>query len=190
MMISALALTLAVGMTAVDEKPLVCPIMGSPVSKDAPRVEYAGTSFGFCCAGCDAGFGKDPKAALKKNEKSASPIGEFLFDPVSHKRIKKEQAKGTVDFQGVRFHFATEENMKAFQADSKKYALAPKKESLSCPVMGEAIATYSAASEYVDYEGVRYYICCAGCTPAFEKNPAKYAGKAIKDPAVIAQKKA
>ncbi|WP_442914941.1 YHS domain-containing protein [Leucobacter komagatae] len=26
-----------------------------------------------------------------------------------------------------------------------------------------------------DHEGERYYFCCAGCGPAFDSDPAKYA---------------
>ncbi|MDQ0821737.1 YHS domain-containing protein [Arthrobacter sp. V4I6] len=28
---------------------------------------------------------------------------------------------------------------------------------------------------YRDYEGQRYWFCCAGCGPAFDADPAKYA---------------
>ncbi|PJI36798.1 hypothetical protein CTI14_72325, partial [Methylobacterium radiotolerans] len=28
---------------------------------------------------------------------------------------------------------------------------------------------------YRDHEGTRYYFCCAGCGPAFDADPAKYA---------------
>ena len=185
MLIASLALTVALA----QSKPLVCPMMGEAVAKDSPVVEYAGAAYAFCCAGCDSSFAKDPKAAIKANEKSTSPIGAFLFDPVSHKAIKADKAKGSVDYMGTRYYFESVANLEAFNKDAKKYTTAPKKESLSCPVMGEAIATYSKASSYVDYKDVRYYICCAGCEPAFAKDPAKYAGKKVSDPKPIAQKK-
>lgn len=184
MLIASLALTVALA----QSKPLVCPMMGEPVGKDSAVVEYAGTSYAFCCGGCDTSFAKDPKAAIKANEKSASPIGAFLFDPVSHKAIKADKAKGSADYMATRYYFESAANLEAFNKDPKKYTAAPKKESLSCPVMGEAIATYSKASSYVDYKDVRYYICCAGCEPAFAKDPAKYAGKKVADPKPIAQK--
>jgi YHS domain-containing protein len=188
MVLTTFALALSIGITA-DAKPLVCPMMGSPVAKDSPVVEYAGSAYAFCCAGCDAGFSKDPKAALKKNEKNTATIAVFLFDPVSRNAIKPDKAKATTDFKGTRYYFESEANLEAFNKDSKRFTTAPKQESLSCPVMGEKIASYSKASSYVDYKDVRYYICCPGCLPAFTADPDKYAGKAVGEPTAIAQKK-
>jgi len=48
----------------------------------------------------------------------------------------------------------------------------------TCPVMeGTPVnkATAEAAGLFRDYEGERYYFCCAGCGPAFDADPAKYA---------------
>ncbi|MEX5275345.1 MAG: hypothetical protein DI613_20135 [Kocuria rhizophila] len=47
-----------------------------------------------------------------------------------------------------------------------------------CPVMaGTPVvkAEAEAAGLYRDYEGQRYWLCCAGCGPAFDADPAKYA---------------
>jgi YHS domain-containing protein len=50
-------------------------------------------------------------------------------------------------------------------------------ESVTCPVMGGAAKKKSseAAGLYRDYDGNRYWFCCAGCGPAFDADPAKYA---------------
>ena len=40
----------------------------------------------------------------------------------------------------------------------------------SCPVMGGKINK----ALYVDYEGQRIYVCCAGCIPKIKNDPAKY----------------
>ena len=48
----------------------------------------------------------------------------------------------------------------------------------TCPVMtGSPVskATAEAAGLFRDYEGERYYFCCAGCGPAFDADPARYA---------------
>lgn len=48
----------------------------------------------------------------------------------------------------------------------------------TCPVMvGSTVSKRAAeaAGLYRDHEGERYYFCCAGCGPAFDSNPAKYA---------------
>ncbi|WP_426737473.1 hypothetical protein [Plantibacter sp. 2H11-2] len=47
-----------------------------------------------------------------------------------------------------------------------------------CPVMtGRTVvkATAEAAGLVRDYDGNRYWLCCAGCGPAFDANPARYA---------------
>ncbi|MEB4613635.1 hypothetical protein [Leucobacter sp. M11] len=48
----------------------------------------------------------------------------------------------------------------------------------TCPVMvGNAVdkAAAVAAGLFRDFAGERYYFCCAGCGPAFDADPAKYA---------------
>lgn len=57
-------------------------------------------------------------------------------------------------------------------------AKSPKKPaavSAVCPVMNAKIANVSKASGKSVYKGKTYYFCCAGCKPAFDKNPAKFA---------------
>ena len=46
---------------------------------------------------------------------------------------------------------------------------------LACPVMKTVIASPAKAVGFSDYKGTRYYFCCGGCKPAFDKSPAKYA---------------
>lgn len=46
---------------------------------------------------------------------------------------------------------------------------------LACPVMKTVIASPAKAVGYSDYKGTRYYFCCGGCKPAFDKSPAKFA---------------
>ena len=46
---------------------------------------------------------------------------------------------------------------------------------LVCPVMKSTVASAKKAAGFSDYKGIRYYFCCAGCKPSFDKNPAKYA---------------
>jgi YHS domain-containing protein len=42
-----------------------------------------------------------------------------------------------------------------------------------CPVMKEEVEDVAGAA-YSDYKGKRYYFCCPGCKPKFDKNPEKY----------------
>ncbi len=51
----------------------------------------------------------------------------------------------------------------------------------ACAVMPKdviSIADAEKAGHYSDYKGKRYYFCCPGCKPSFDKNPAKYAATA------------
>lgn len=43
----------------------VCPVLGNPVSDGVEPVKYKGKLYGFCCAGCDTKFAKDPEKYLK-----------------------------------------------------------------------------------------------------------------------------
>jgi YHS domain-containing protein len=64
----------------------------------------------------------------------------------------------------------------AMAAKSKESAK-PKTE-VKCAVMKDHSVKISEATgkkAYADYKGNRYFFCCAGCKPDFEKNPAKYA---------------
>lgn len=70
----------------------------------------------------------------------------------------------------------------AVTADGRKDLLAPPTEELAeCPVMvGSTVvkADAEAAGLFRDYEGARYYFCCAGCGPRFDADPAKYVATA------------
>ena len=70
----------------------------------------------------------------------------------------------------------------AVSADGRKDLLAPAAGGMAeCPVMVGSpvvIADAEAAGLFRDYEGTRYYFCCAGCGPAFDADPAKYAAAA------------
>lgn len=160
---------------ALSQQPaLKCPVMGSAIAPNSPSVEYYGSRFQFCCGGCDANFAKAPEEFLKTQRSAKNTVGVFLFDPVSRQRLDLERAKATADFDSIRYPFATEANKAAFLAAPQKFATRPKREALYCPVGKEAVPTYSKASDYVDHDGVRWYMCCAGCGGPFEKDPTKY----------------
>ncbi|MCS6775325.1 MAG: YHS domain-containing protein [Chloroherpetonaceae bacterium] len=49
---------------------------------------------------------------------------------------------------------------------------------ISCAVMkGDMVNIKEATARkmYADYKGNRYFFCCPGCKPKFEKNPEAYA---------------
>lgn len=60
----------------------------------------------------------------------------------------------------------------AEEAEKKEEAPVLKAQT-ACPVMGGKINKTS----FVDHEGQRIYVCCAGCLPPLKKDPAKYIAK-------------
>ena len=50
----------------------VCPVMGNAVNPNAPTVQYKGKTIGFCCAGCDKTFQKDPDKYMKNLSEDGS----------------------------------------------------------------------------------------------------------------------
>lgn len=45
---------------------------------------------------------------------------------------------------------------------------------LVCPVTGETVASVKDSAGSSTYKGKKYFFCCAGCKPMFDKEPAKY----------------
>lgn len=176
MIISALIFTSAVLHSNLQAAPICCPVMGGPVAKGQAVTEYNGVRFTYCCAGCDTEFAKDPSAAIEKSAKAGKTVGVSMFDPISMKKIDIDKAKGGFsDYKGIRFYFDNADEKAAFDKEPKKYGMMPKKEALYCPVMNSPVKSYDKASGYADYDGVRYYFCCAGCDTKFAAEPAKFA---------------
>jgi YHS domain-containing protein len=153
---------------------LSCPVMGGPVAINSKIVEYAGASYSFCCPGCEASFAKSPAKFVETQAKAKKTAGVFLFDPVSRQRLELYKAQATSDFAGIRYPFASKENRKKFLANPNIFTKTPPKEALYCPVGKEVVPSYAKASDYVDHNGVRWFMCCAGCGGPFENDPAKY----------------
>jgi YHS domain-containing protein len=180
MIVTALAL-MSVSIAAQDTSAvatapaLTCAVMGGKVAADGPAVDYKGVRYSFCCNMCQGGFQKNPDKAITADRNKGKTIGLALFDPVSGSRMTAKLAKATEDYNGVRYLFASADEKTTFDADRAKFTAMPEKEALYCPVEKEKIAGYSAAGSYRDYEGVRYYFCCAGCPEEFTKKPADYA---------------
>ena len=160
------------------QSPLSCAVMGSPISgKGSGSIDYNGARYTMCCAGCDAGFKATPDKFLKQSAEKKKTVGIFLYDPTTGIKLDAKNAKGTSDFGGLRYYFASEESKKSFDADPKKFAAQPKKEALWCPVMNHALADYTKAGAYVDQGDTRYYLCCAGCMGKMKDKPAEFAAK-------------
>ena len=168
------ALLLPVAVRAEEAGSYACPVLGTAiesVTKDTLSFDYKGVRYYFCCESCKPQFDKTPDKFLKDNKGKIN--GVSLFDPLTTKRILPEKAAAHSDLGGVRYFFASPDEKTTFDKEPKKYA-APKKELLFCPVSNEVVEAYAKAPDYSDYNGTRYYFCCDGCKPQFDKNPAKY----------------
>lgn len=183
-MFTTLAALAVLGQAQVP--PMTCAVNNNDHAREDLFLEYAGHKVNFCCEHCVEGFEKTPAKFIETSAKNKVTVAEFYFDPVTHKKVNFKRARGTSDYMGVRYYFATADNKAAFDKDPKKFATAPKKESLHCPVMDQPVASYSKADSYVDFEGVRYFMCCAACLDPMQKEPAKYAKTAkVTEPKVI-----
>jgi YHS domain-containing protein len=171
------AVLLPASVRAEETGPVSCPVLGTKidaVTKDNQSSDYKGVRYYFCCNGCKPQFDKDQTKFLKDAKNKDKVLGISLFDPVTTKRLTPEKATTHSDFGGVRYFFAKEDDKKTFDKEPKKFTTAPKKDVLFCPVSNELVASPTEASDYSDYQGARYYFCCAGCKPQFDKSPDKY----------------
>jgi YHS domain-containing protein len=172
------SISLVVALMGQDVPPTACPIMGEPATAKVSRVVYNGVEVGFCCAGCDVTFKKDPAKALKKASGNKLTVGTFLFDPISKNRIEPKKGMSYSDYAGVRFYFESGANKAAFDKDPKSHWTWTERESVNCPVMSGNAVTAVKAAGYLDHKGVRYYICCEGCAKPLKADPAKFAAAA------------
>jgi YHS domain-containing protein len=173
MLITTLA-TLIIGQAA----PLACPVMGSPIKgKGSGAYDYNGARYTMCCGGCDGAFKAEPGKFLKQATEKKLVVGTFQYDPTTGVQILAKDAKGSSDFGGLRYYFASADGKKAFDAEPKKYTVQPKKEVLWCAVMNHDLPDYKSAGAYVDSGETRYYVCCGGCLGKMKENTAEYVAK-------------
>lgn len=160
------------------QAPLSCAVMGSPVKgKGSGSYDYNGARYTMCCAGCNGTFEKTPEKFVKQATEKKWTVGASLYDPTTGVKVQANEAKGSSDFGGLRYYFASAEAKKTFDANPKKFAVQPKKEALWCPVMNHAIPSYKEAGAYVDKGDTRYYLCCSGCLGKMNEKPAEYMAK-------------
>jgi YHS domain-containing protein len=167
--------------------------MGSAIhGKGAGAFDYNGARYTMCCGGCPAPFQADPAKYLKKAADTKLVVGESLYDPTTGIKIDAKKAKGSSDFAGLRYYFASADAKKAFDADPKQFATQPKKESLWCPVMNHAMKSYSDAGAYVDKGDTRYYVCCPDCLAKMKGDMDKFTAQVankVQAPKAVAAKK-
>jgi YHS domain-containing protein len=99
-----------------------CPVEGGDVDP-AVTIQHEGKTIGFCCAGCDSDFKKDPAkymAIIAKEQKETKKEEPKLnakcpvTDDDADKTITKE-------YKGRKIAFCCEDCVKDFDKDPKKY---------------------------------------------------------------------
>lgn len=191
------AVLLPASVRAEDTGTYACAVLGTKITptKDTRISDYNGVRYYFCCGSCKPEFDLDPVKVIHDPQNKDRMIGASLFDPVTTKRIEPEKAAAHSDYNSVRYFFAQADDKQTFDKVPKQYATAPDKHLLFCPVSNQIVAGYAKAADYSNYKGTRYYFCCPGCKPQFDKDPDKYLQdldarvKAAKHKAVEAQEK-
>ena len=138
----------------------ICPVEGGEIDPEV-TITHKGKVIGFCCAGCDEEFKKDPAKYLaiiaKEGEKDAKKEGDAEAKGEKHGGDK--EAKGEDDK-----HAADKD------ADKAEGEAAEAKLNAKCPVSGDD----ADKAMTVDYKGRTVAFCCEDCAKDFEKNPKKY----------------
>jgi len=129
--------------------------------------------------------------ALRDGEKAEIPEEVTCAVMTGNKvSVKDATAKGMfADYEYSRYYFCCAGCPAAFNKEPEKFAksasvplsLIPLPETIPCAVMSDHKANIKEATEkklFADHNGRRYYFCCAGCLPAFNKEPEKFAKSA------------
>jgi YHS domain-containing protein len=112
-----------------------CPVEGGDVDSEV-TVQHDGKTIGFCCAGCDAEFKKDPAKFMAIVDKEIAKDAPKKDAPAKKGDKKKEVKLNTKcpvsgddadksitsDYKGKKVAFCCEDCQKDFEKDPAKYA--------------------------------------------------------------------
>jgi YHS domain-containing protein len=117
---------------------------------------------------------------------------EVVTCAVSGEKMKKSEAKGSMEYKGKTYYFCCENCEKSFKENPEKYINKQGQEgheqahqhgeehmhehaedTVVDPVCGMKIKKSEAKATY-EYSGKTYYFCMEGCKEKFVKEPAKY----------------
>jgi YHS domain-containing protein len=173
-----------------DPFPLdTCPISGKKLGGDPVVKVYDGREIRFCCPACPAQFEKDQASNLAKlDEKIIKDQGPLYPLKTSVVTGKDLPAKPFEFVYGNRLILLGAESEKAeFLKNPKKYLGALDEAVIEqqgkdypltkCPVSGEAYGGEMGKPVDVVIAGRLIRLCCKGCMPDLEKDPAKFIAK-------------
>ncbi len=168
---------ISIPVSAEEMGSFVCSIKGSPIAAITASTLYApyrGARYYFSSNQNRKIFLENPAKYAADAAKSPGVKAAFLFDPVSTRRLPPEKAVAHSDYKRVRFFFSSTQDKEKFDNSPVTYAVPPNKESLLCPAQMLPVGSYGGASDYSDFDGIRYFFCCAGCKEKFDANPARH----------------
>lgn len=155
-----------IAMALIGQQDTICPLRTKRPTTGVMAADYGGRRIFVCCDQCLKNITRNTDKIIDRSIKDGLLIGEFLFDPITHKRIVGKKAPYQTTHKSFKVYFATENDLKSFQAEPDKFWNHPKKEALTCPINGTPIKNLADTAGYKDVEGVRYYACSPDC---FEK---------------------
>lgn len=173
------SLVTLVGLTELQAKEkVICPVSGKEIKsvEDAPKYEYKGKTYYFCCDGCKEAFMKDPEKHLQADAHAHAHPEDAAYDPVCNMKVKKEEAAATHEYDGKTYYFCMEQCKEKFVQNPEKYIQKQKEQYTTCPVSGEKVRKSETAITH-KYNGKTYYFCCENCKEKFVKDPGKYVKK-------------
>ena len=169
----------AADQTAVQLKPVVqitpgtqevCPVMGNPI-KESVFVDYNGQRIYFCCPGCDTKFQAEPDKYLA----IMAEAGVTIAKVVTNGNGEAPAEEACEDCGGME---GSEPMAPMAMADVQ---VTPGTQTM-CPV----VPTHPIKDVFIDYDGKRIYLCCAGCIDKFNAEPETFISKMEADGVVFA----
>ncbi len=93
-----------------------CAVMGHEIKdvEKAPKSEYNGKTYYFCCADCKEKFDKEPGKYVTSN-------GEPVICPVMGNEVKDLEKAPKVEYEGKTYYFCCEGCVEPFKANPEKY---------------------------------------------------------------------
>lgn len=150
--------------TAPVAVPVYCAVTGEKLAsaKDAAATRtVAGKKYYTCCPGCSPKFDAAPAKYARIADLRETKRG-----------LEAKLAQLNADLKVAE---AVSTPKKAAEVTAT-----PAASPVYCAVTGEKIASAQDAFAKETYNNKTYYLCCAGCVPAFKASPAKYAEAADK----------
>ena len=156
-------ITAVLASAVLVQQKTICPLMTKRPTTGVMSADYGGRRIFVCCDVCLTNIKKGTDKIIERSIKGNLLIGEFLYEPITQKRIVGRKAEFQSSYKGFKVYFETEANQQLFDAEPEKYWKHPTRESRACPISGAEIKDLATAAGFKDVNGVRYYACSPDC---------------------------